>query len=72
MFGKPKQGTHAARFLGSAAVDYFGTLIMAFFLTFATGVPLVLSTLGFFSLGLLGHIVFGVKTQSTTWLGFKC
>ena len=72
MLGVPNKGVHKYRFLGTASVDYFGTLIGAFILTYVTKIPLVLTTIGLFLIGLIIHFLFGVKTNTTKFLGMVC
>jgi len=72
VLGVPGKGIHSYRFLNTGAIDYFGTLIGAFLLTYITNIPLVLTTIGLFLLGLILHLLFGVKTDATKFLGMKC
>ena len=68
-FGKPGTGVHQYRFFGLAGVDYLLTLLVAMATTWATGTPLVLTTVGWLLLGLLFHVLFGVNTHAVRWLG---
>jgi len=72
IFGQVDTGAHAIRFLGLAAVDYFLTLAVAMATTWVTGVPLVLSTVAWFILGFVLHVLFGVNTAAVRWLGLAC
>ena len=69
IFGKPKQGAHQYRFLGTAIVDYILTIIGAMIITYFSGIPLVLTTIVLFILGIVLHILFGVPTVTTKYLG---
>ena len=72
VLGIPKRGVHSYRILNTAVVDYIFTLIAAFITSYATTIPLVLTTIGWFILGLALHILFGVQTSTLTFLGVKC
>jgi hypothetical protein len=72
VLGVPGKGIHKYRFLNTGAIDYFGTLIGAFLLTYITKIPLVLTTIILFLLGLIFHFLFGVETDATKFLGIKC
>ena len=69
IFGKPKQGAHQYRFLGTAGVDYIFTIIGAMIITYFSGIPLVLTTIVLFILGIVLHVLFGVPTNTTKYLG---
>ena len=64
IFGKPGEGVHL--------VDYFLTIVLAFFITAVTGWPLVLTTIGALVAGIILHMLFGVNTQSVNALGLTC
>jgi len=72
VLGVPGEGVHKYRFLNTGAVDYFGTLLGGFILTYITNLPLVISTIGLYLLGLILHLIFGVETGATKFLGMKC
>ena len=72
IFGIPGKGVHRFRILDVAAVDYFLTLIGAFILSYLTQVPLVLTTIGLFILGIILHTLFGVPTNAVKYLGLSC
>ena len=55
-----------------AIVDYLLTLAVAVLTTYISHIPLVLSTIGWFSLGIFFHIIFGVQTDVIKKLGIKC
>lgn len=71
-FGVPGTGAHETRLLDVALVDYMLTLIGAFITSWLTSFPLVLSTLLWFTLGLVLHTLFGVDTSTVRWLGLEC
>ena len=53
-------------------VEYGLTLVAAFATTYFTGLPLVLSTIGWYILGIIAHILFGVETPAVKYLGIRC
>lgn len=69
IFGKAGEGFHKTRILDTAAGDYFGTILLAIIFSYFTKVPLVLSTILMFILGLWAHYVFCVPTVAVKWLG---
>jgi len=69
LFGIPGKGVHAYRFMDTAIVDYVGTIVLAALLTKFTQLPLVLSTILMFIIGILLHVVFCVPTGATRYLG---
>ena len=71
IFGKPGEGIHKYRFLGTAISDYLLTILAAVIITYFTKIPLVLTTILAFVLGILFHVIFGVETNTTRYLGFR-
>lgn len=69
ILGKPKEGVHSHRFLGTAIVDYLLSIIVAIILAYFSNIPLVLTTIIVFVLGIILHILFGVPTNTTKYLG---
>lgn len=72
IFGKPNTGVHQYKILNTAIVDYILTILGAFFLTYFSQIPLVLTTIGLFSVGIILHIVFGVNTDTLKYLRITC
>tara|TARA_B100001121_G_scaffold64468_1_gene56556 strand:- start:230 stop:469 length:240 start_codon:yes stop_codon:yes gene_type:complete len=70
ILGKPKEGVHKYRFLDTAVVDYILSILGAIILTYFSDIPLVLTTIFSFSLGIILHILFGIHTNTTKYLGF--
>jgi hypothetical protein len=66
--GVPGTGIHQYRFLDTAIVDYVGTIFLAMIVTKFTKIPLVITTILAFVLGILLHMVFCLKTGTETWL----
>ena len=71
-FGIPKEGVYRWQFLGVAIVDYLLTLAGAALTTYISQIPLVLTTIGWFLLGIFFHTIFGVQTDVIKKLGIKC
>lgn len=69
ILGKPKQGPHSYRILDVAATDYIMTIVGAFIISYYTEIPVVITTIVLFTVGILLHIIFGVPTNTTRWLG---
>jgi len=63
IFGEPGKGAHRFRFMDVAI-----TIVLAFFLSFLTGIPAELTTIFSFLLGIICHILFGVSTNTTRYL----
>jgi hypothetical protein len=72
LFGVPRKGAHSIRFLDVALVDYFLTICLAFVLTYLTSIPIELTTIFSFLFGIVCHILFGVSTYTTRYLGITC
>jgi hypothetical protein len=68
IFGVPGTGIHRFRFLDTAIVDYLGTIVLAMIVTKVTKVPLVISTILMFVLGILFHYLFCLSTGTEMWL----
>jgi len=70
--GSPLKGIHSYRFQDVAIIDYILTIVIAFITTFFTKIPLVLATIGWFIIGIILHIMFGVETNTSKYLGMVC
>ena len=66
--GVEKQGAHSIRFLDTAVVDYILTILLSFATTYLFRIPAVLTTIFWFTIGVVLHYIFGVKTQSLDYL----
>ena len=66
--GVPGEGVHRARFGDAAAADYFMTIVGAWAISRWTGIPIVLTTIGLFVVGILLHWVFCVPTGAVKFL----
>jgi len=63
IFGAPGTGVHKYKFMGTSLVDYFMSIVGAFIITYYTGIPLVITTIGILLLGIIFHGLFRIKTQ---------
>lgn len=72
LLGIPGKGVHSFQILNTAMADYFLTLIGAFLLAYLTHIPLVLTTILLFILGIVLHILFGIPTEAVKYLGLTC
>jgi len=72
LFGVIGKGVHKYRFLDVALVDYYMTIFGAMLITYITKIPLVITTIGLFILGIILHYLFGVETNTLKYLGIKC
>ena len=54
--------------MGTALFDYVATIIGAIILSKVTGIPLVLTTIGLFVLGIILHMAFCLRTGTEMWL----
>jgi len=71
IFGVARQGVHSTRLLDVALFDYIGTIVLAIIVSKFTKLPLVLSTILMFVLGLVLHWVFCVPTSALKFLGAR-
>lgn len=72
IFGIPGKGLHRFRIFNTALIDYILTIALALILTHFTGIPLVINTILSFVLGIVFHILFGVQTNTLSFLGINC
>ena len=72
IFGETGKGVHSFRILDVAIIDYILTILLAFLLGWATGIPVVIMTIILFILGIILHVLFGVNTNSVKFFGLKC
>lgn len=64
IFGKPGTGVHKLKFKGTSLFDYFGTILLAFILTYMSNIPLVWSTIILFIIGIVSHYLVGIRTMT--------
>ena len=72
ILGIAGKGIHRFRIFNTALVYYVLTIIGALLLTYLTNIPLVITTIGLFILGIFLHIIFGIPTQAVKYLGLVC
>lgn len=72
ILGVPGEGFHESHFLGTAVLDYIATIILAIVTTLITRIPLVLTTIAWFVIGLILHVLFAVPTDAVKFLGLNC
>jgi len=72
IFGKPNAGVHQYRILDTAIFDYIGTIAIAMLITYFSGIPLVITTISAFIIGIILHILFGVSTNAVKYLNLGC
>ena len=63
IFGKAGEGVHKYKFKGTAMVDYVFTILLSMFVTYFTDIPLVITTIVFFFIGIFMHYIFGIRTE---------
>ena len=59
-------------FNDTAIMDYIFSIIGALVISHFTKIPLVLTTIVILLLGILIHLLFGVQTNTLTYLGIQC
>lgn len=62
IFGKPGQGVHEKRFMGLAAFDLFGTILIAVLIAYSLDASFIIVFFIIFVLGELLHLLFCVDT----------
>lgn len=72
IFGESEKGVHSIRLVGTAMVDYILTILLAIFISWITGFPLVLITIIVFIISIILHMLFGVNTNTVRFLGLNC
>ena len=72
LLGVIGMGVHKYNFLGTSVFDYVLTIIAACVTTYFSKVPLVLTTIAWFVMGIIMHVLFGVETGTLTYLGISC
>jgi hypothetical protein len=71
VLGEPGKGVHRWQYFNTAIVDYVMTLLAAAIISSVTNVPLVLTTIGMLVLGMVLHMLFGVRTNTLVYLGIN-
>jgi hypothetical protein len=68
VFGKEKEGVHSIRVFNIAVVDVVFSLLGAWCISYATGVPLAWCVIGVFVTGVVAHRLFCVNTTINTYI----
>ena len=68
IFGKAGEGVHSYRFMGTAVVDVILTFLLAIFISSTSEIPLILSIILCFILGIIAHYIFCVETNTIKYL----
>ena len=70
ILGQPGKGIHKIRIVNTPLVDYAASILLAILITYINNkIPLVVSTILVLILGEILHVLFGVKTPTTNFLG---
>lgn len=69
LLGFPKKGIHSYRILDTAIIDYLLTILLAIIISYISNIPLVLTTILCFILGIIIHLLFGIETNTLKFLG---
>ena len=72
IFGIPRTGVHSLRILDAPVVDHICTILLAMFITYFSKIPLELTIIVCYIIGILGHYLFGVPTNTLDYLNIKC
>jgi hypothetical protein len=65
------QGVHSSRILGLALNDIIATIVVAIITSYVFNISFLYSLIGWFILGEVLHIVFGVDTAFLELIGLK-
>jgi uncharacterized integral membrane protein len=72
VFGKVGGGLHKYKILNVIIVDNLATILLAIIVTYFIEIPFPLVIMACYLLGILLHYLFGVQTQTLTYLGLRC
>lgn len=72
IFGIVNKGVHSYRIFDVALIDYILTIILSFIIKIITNIPIELSTIISFTLGIFMHILFGITTNFNKYFNIKC
>ena len=68
ILGKENKGIHSFKFMNVSMVDYLLTIVLAFFISYITQIPVEIATIISFFLGIVSHLLFGVETTTTKYI----
>ena len=71
-FGEPRLGVHSFRILDSPIIDHIFTILGAMFITYFSKIPLELTIIVCYILGILCHYLFGVSTNTLNYFNINC
>ena len=72
IFGEARTGVHSLRILDAPIVDHICTILLALFITYISKIPLELTIIVCYILGILCHYLFGVSTNTLNYLNISC
>ena len=72
IFGLPGKGVHKHTLLNVIVIDNLITIAAAVFITYQFDVPFPLSIIGAYIVSIVIHMLFGVQTNTLTYLGIQC
>jgi hypothetical protein len=72
ILGNPNKGIHSIRIFNIAIIDYILTILLSLITTYLTKMPILLTTIIWCIVGIICHILFGVNTNITKYLGLHC
>ena len=72
LFGLAGQGVHKHTLFKVIVIDNLMTIALAMILTYQFDVPFPLSIIGIYTISILVHMLFGVQTDTLTYLGIRC
>lgn len=71
-FGEARTGVHSLRILDAPVVDHLLTILLAMFITYISKIPLELTIIVCYILGILCHYLFGVSSNTLRYLNINC
>jgi len=72
IFGIPCTGVHSLRILDAPVVDHICTILLAMFITYFSKIPLELTIIVCYILGIICHYLFAVPSNAIRYLNIKC
>ena len=72
IFGEARTGVHSFRILDSPVVDHIGTILLAMFITYFSKIPLEITIIICYILGIICHYLFGVSTNTLRYFNINC
>jgi hypothetical protein len=71
-FGAARTGAHSVRILDSPIIDHVLTILLAMFITYYSKIPLELTIIVCYILGILCHYLFGVPSNAIRYFNISC